>query len=144
MDDLTEVRQSPIQGNGLFAKRLIQKGTIWWVGQPGNVLLINQDQYLTLKNSICSLPIEGFEKTILIYSYFIACYDSLVFCLDNARFVNHSFTPNSGESPDRHPLVSMALRDILPGEEITEDYTSYDQCPWISFKEDFLCSEKKK
>ena len=126
LGDLTEVRQSPIEGLGLFAKVFIPKGTIWWSAVPGCVLLITRNQYLTIKNSIHSAIIDNFEKTILIYSYYIEQYDSLVFCLDNSRYVNHSFTPNSGETPDRNPFASITLRDIFPGEEILEDYTTYD------------------
>lgn len=136
--ELTEVKPSPIKDLGLFAKRFIPQGTIWWSATPCNVLLIDREKYLTLKKSIESPSTKSFEQTILVYSYYVLCYDSLVFCLDNMRYVNHSYNPNSGDTPDFYPFASMALRDIYPGEEILEDYTTFDQCPWISFNENFL------
>ena len=138
LTELIEVRPSPIEGLGLFAKKFISKGTIWWTATPCDVLLINRDQYLTLKNSIESSSSQNFEQSILVYSYYVLRYDALVFCLDNSRYVNHSYKPNSGNTPDFHPFSSIALRDIFPGEEILEDYSTYDQCPWIIFNENFL------
>ena len=42
-----------------------------------------------------------------------------VFPVDNDRFMNHSSTPNiENVSED----VSIAAKDILPGEELTTDY----------------------
>ena len=136
--DLTEVKPSHIDGLGLFAKVFIPKNTIWWSATPGDVLLINRDQYETFNNSVHSPLIKTLNHTILVYSYYVERYDALVLCLDNSRFVNHSYTPNSGSTPDSHPLASMTLRDIPPGEEILEDYTTYDKCPWVTFHEGFL------
>jgi SET domain-containing protein len=39
---------------------------------------------------------------------------------DNSRYVNHSFSPNTGLATDGITIV--ALRDMAAGEEITEDY----------------------
>lgn len=141
INELTEVKPSPIQGLGLFAKEFIPKGTIWWAAsEPGDVLLVHREQYSKLDGSVESSLISSFKHAILIYSYYVRRYDALVLCLDNARFVNHSFTPNSGAGigPNFHPLSSIALRDIEPGEEILEDYTAYDQCPWAMLYEGFL------
>ena len=136
--ELTEVKPSPINGLGLFAKKFIPQGTIWWTAAPCDVLLISRDQYLTLKKSIESPSSKIFEQTILVYCYYVLRYDALVFCLDNSRYINHSYNPNSGDTPDFHPFASMALRDIFPGDEILEDYSKYDQCPWIPFNDNFL------
>ena len=46
----------------------------------------------------------------------------MIFCLDNSKFVNHSVDPNSG-TDEEHELNAITIRDIQPGEEITEDYT---------------------
>lgn len=42
--------------------------------------------------------------------------------VDNSRFLNHSATPNTAHRGD----TQVALRDIMPGEEITEDYSEFD------------------
>lgn len=44
-----------------------------------------------------------------------------VLCGDDGRFVNHSWKPNSYTVRD----ASYAARVILPGEEITENYTDF-------------------
>ena len=58
------------------------------------------------------------------------CYISERVYLDGARggngthYINHSCEPNSYMRITRGHLLFMALRDILPGEEITCDYIS--------------------
>ena len=43
-------------------------------------------------------------------------------CGDDARYTNHSGTPNT-RCRDDH---TYATRDIQPGEEITSDYAEFD------------------
>ncbi len=129
--DLTEVKQSPIHGFGVYAKADIPKGTAWWNGEvDNNVLLFNKNQYLNFQRSADNQLKVDFWKMLSTYSYYSTKLDSLIICLDNARYVNHSELPNSGPAPDQNPLISIALRDILQGEEILEDYDLYDLCPW--------------
>lgn len=139
---LTEVRQSHIAGLGLFAKSRIPKGTIWWKADPNDILMVNREQFKILMNSIQSPLIEEFVRSILIYAYYSAAHDALVLCLDNARFVNHSFTPNSGSDEFGTELVAVAVRDIEEGEEMTENYANYDQCPWADLWENFMNEDK--
>lgn len=127
---LTEVRPSPIHGLGLFARQFIPAGTTWWRANLDNVLLLNQLQLETLLGSSRNQNFEELLNTCLIYGYYSATMDRIIICLDNARFVNHSEAPNSGAPIDCDGLTSTALRDIEPGEEIVEDYTNYDVCPW--------------
>jgi SET domain-containing protein len=138
LNELTEVRESKISGLGLFAKTFIPKGTAWFECEPHQVLMISKYQYQALCQSHDSPLSKGFIDAIKTYTYYEAKFDALIFCVDNARFVNHSFTPNSGADGPRSSLKSVALRDIYPGEEITENYLSYDQCPWADSCEDFL------
>lgn len=136
LDQNTILGQSPIHGFGLFAKRLIPAGEIWWRASSNNVTLINRVQYETLMHSHLNPTMESLLRIANIYGYYSRKFDSIVVCLDNARYVNHSADPNSGTPPDGNPLCSMALRDIQPGEEILEDYEAYDHCPWS----DLTCS----
>lgn len=128
---LTRVGPSPLSGFGLFAREFIPRGTRWWHARVEDVLTISRAQYETLANSHQSPVIQGFLEAVAVYAYYAAKLEALVLCLDDSRFVNHSFTPNSGATRPDHPLCSVALRDILPGEEILEDYTTYDDAPWI-------------
>ena len=51
-----------------------------------------------------------------------------VFCLDNARFMNHTHEPNTrGVNPPDQPYgYDVATRDIAAGEELTCDYREFD------------------
>jgi SET domain-containing protein len=51
-----------------------------------------------------------------------------VLSADDDRFTNHSGTPNTKYCGE----YSIAVRDILPDEEITANYGEYGEC----FKED--------
>lgn len=127
----TEVKHSLIHGLGVFAKRDIPKGTPWWKGEAGlNILLFNKHQYLNFQMSEKNALKTGFWDMIATYSYYSSLLDSLIVCLDNARYVNHSDHPNSGPDASQNPLISVALRDIKKGEEILENYDWYDHCPW--------------
>ena len=51
---------------------------------------------------------------------------------DHARYVNHSCDPNCGGTDH---CFEVALRDIAPGEQITEDYDGYS----LPNEPPFLC-----
>ena len=131
IEEYTEVRQSKIHGLGLFAKKLIPKRTIWWHARMQDVLIITKSQFLTLEASFKSTLMENYIHILLTYSYYERELDALIFCLDNSRFVNHSFDANSGASADENGFCAVALRDIKPDEEITEDYSKYTLCKWL-------------
>ena len=132
-----ELRSSPLHGLGLFAKRDSPVSTVWWKATRSNVLLLNQRQYSTFIHSENNDTMNGLLNIAKTYGYYSRKLDSIVVCLDNARFVNHSDEPNSGAPFNGDPLCSMTQRTIYKDEEITEDYSSYDMCPWS----DITCSE---
>lgn len=138
LEEYTEVRPSEIHGLGLFAKKHIAKGTIWWHARPQDVLIISKEQFLTLDKSDKSSLMKNYIQSLLTYSYYERNLDALIFCLDNSRFVNHSKDANSGAAEDENGFCSVAQKDIAPGEEITEDYSKYSICTWIQkYKEYF-------
>jgi SET domain-containing protein len=130
IEKYTEVQRSKIHGFGLFAKKLIQKGTIWWYARPQDVLIMTKDQFQILETSHTSKLIDNFIQTVLTYSYYERELDALIFCLDNSRFVNHSINANSVTKKENGFCV-IARRDIQPGEEISEDYSKYTPCAWL-------------
>ena len=111
IDEYTEVKASKIHGIGLFAKKLIPKGTMWWHARPGDVLIMTKNQFLTLDKSEKTSPVDNFLQGLLTYAYYDEVLDALVFCLDNSKFVNHSPDPNSG-SIEEHSLNAIASKDI--------------------------------
>eukprot|EP01012_Entosiphon_sulcatum_P005901 TRINITY_DN1273_c0_g1_i1.p1 TRINITY_DN1273_c0_g1~~TRINITY_DN1273_c0_g1_i1.p1 ORF type:complete len:157 (-),score=34.90 TRINITY_DN1273_c0_g1_i1:315-785(-) len=131
LDELTYVGQSAIEGLGIFAKVDLPKGTCWWTLKLNkNVLLITYDQYKQLmdSNQEGSPLSQALLASVNHFGYYEGNQDAIAICMDNARFTNHSDDPNSGGDPTNP--ISVALRDIKAGEEITEDYMGYHQCPW--------------
>ncbi|MFX1326579.1 MAG: SET domain-containing protein [Promethearchaeota archaeon] len=138
IETYTKVKTSDIHGVGLFAKVLIPKGTVWWHARPQDIIIVSKYQFLILDSSQKTKQMKDFMHYLLTYSYYERDTDSLIFCLDNARFVNHSFNANSGATEDENGFCSVTLKDIQPSEEITEDYSKYDLCPWLNkYKEYF-------
>jgi len=107
-------------GYGLFATRLIPKGTITWAADP-------------LDQVISSARLEGFPDLLknhaCKYSYLNGRGDRIL-CWDHGRFVNHSCAA-ACLSPGFD--FEIAVRDIAPGEEITDDYGT------LNLEEPFPC-----
>jgi SET domain-containing protein len=102
---------SPQIGFGVFATRFIPKGTITWVFDP--------------LDQIISPPKESHLPALLRHQLDIYSYQNgrgeRILCWDHGRFVNHSCYPTS-LAPGLD--LEIAIRDIQPGEQITDDYGS--------------------
>ncbi len=133
-----EVKPSTIHGSGLFAKIFIPKGTIWWHARPQDVLIISKEQFQTISSSYKNTLLDSYFRALLIYSYYERDLGALIFCLDDSKFVNHSAEANSGATEDENGFCSIALKDIQPGEEITEDYSKYTFCEWLQEYRDYF------
>jgi len=110
---LLEVRESPLQGLGVFALKRIRKGTriIEYLGE--RITPQEADaRYDKLKN-----PNHTFLFTIDDRLVVDATWKGNV-----ARFINHSCEPNCESVIDRRHIWIEALRDIEAGEELTYDY----------------------
>jgi hypothetical protein len=100
-------------GCGVVATERIPKGTVTWV----------QDR---LDREFSPEEIKGFAEPYqeILNTY---CFRNgagrYVLCWDNARFMNHSFRPNCLASAYG---LELAVRDILPGEELTNDYGHFN------------------
>ena len=106
----TEIRFiSKEKGYGVVATKLISKGTITWV-QDELDQIFTRDKTATLNPFI--------KKYLDIYS-FTNKNGEQVLCWDNGKFVNHSFNPSCFSTPYD---FEIAIRDIHPGEELTDDY----------------------
>ncbi len=106
----TELRFiSPEKGYGVVATELIPRGTITWV-------LDALDQHFSDEQIEQMAP--PYQE--ILYKY---CYRDpqgrYVLCWDHARFVNHSFRSSCISTAYN---FEVAVRDILPGEELTDDY----------------------
>jgi len=115
----TQVRPSKIHGMGLFADAFIRKGTPTWTFLEGFDL--------RLPAAILDKLSEPAREQFLKYSYLDMKRDVYELCSDDARFFNHSDTPNTRSTQlETGEDVDVATRDIDPGEELTCDYRTFD------------------
>jgi len=106
----TEVRFiSNEKGYGVVATKLIPRGTITWVQD-------DLDRVYTWEEANSLNPFV--KKHLDTYS-FTNKNGEMVLCWDNGKFVNHSFKPSCFSTPYD---FEIAIRDIYPGEELTDDY----------------------
>jgi uncharacterized protein len=96
-------------GYGVVATKLIKKGTITWA-------LDKLDREFTPSEIKKMEPV--YQNIIDIYSY-RNNKGNFILCWDISRFVNHSFKPSCFTTAYD---FEIAIRDIHPGEELTDDY----------------------
>ncbi len=98
-----------LMGYGIFATRLIPKGSITYVKDSLEIEITPTE--LSKHSNALQEHIEKYsfrEKNGL-----------RVISWDLAKYVNHCCDPNSLSTPFG---FEIAIKDILPGEEITDDY----------------------
>jgi len=108
---------SEIHGLGLIAGQLIQKGTTIWQFQPGFDVVVTEEEY-------AKLPPNA-RRAIEYYSYHCKVAGIHVLSSDDDRFTNHADDPNSIFVDG----VTIAVRDIQPGEEVTMNYDDFEVLP---------------
>ncbi|HEX8659560.1 MAG TPA: SET domain-containing protein [Hymenobacter sp.] len=106
----TELRFiSPEIGFGVVATKLIPKGTITWVFD-------SLDQIISPR---ALQQMDPLQKVFLEKYCYRDHRGDYVLCGDHARFVNHSFRSSCMSTAYD---CELAVRDIQPGEELTDDY----------------------
>jgi hypothetical protein len=128
--ELVEVRPSQLHGKGVFALTDIPAGTRWWSIGLDEAITVSRTQFAALVQSASSPATDGFMSGLQEYCIYLEAHDVMVLIPDNGRYVNHSDEPNSAASVNGRVLYSVTVRDIAAGEEITEDYATYDECSW--------------
>jgi len=100
---------NPTIGSGVFATKFIPKGTLTYV-KDSLEIDISPDQY----------KIHSAEMRKIIDKYsFIDEAGHYIVSWDNAKYINHSCEPNSISTGYG---FEIAIKDIHPGDEITDDY----------------------
>lgn len=120
----TYVAPSPVHGLGLFAAQPITKGAMIWEFTPGFDL--------ELSNADLERLSEPCRQRVLWYAYFSVSRMRYILCSDDARFINDSAEPNTAsvdfdQAGEQESGRTIAARDIAAGEELTEDYTSFEE-----------------
>ena len=110
-------------GYGVFATDFIPAGTITWV-------MDKLDR---------EFRPEEFFAMDLVYQNIIDTYTfrnnigNYILCWDHGRFVNHSFNANCLTTAYD---FEIAIRDILPGEQLTDDYG------YLNIKDPFTAADE--
>lgn len=116
----TKVAPSPIHGLGIFTEEFIPQGSVIWKFTPGFDLKFTREQIL----SFPELP------QIYIYKYSWKSSKSQMYCFssDNGKYFNHSDNANtvSNYLDGEEEVVTTALRDIQIGEELTDNYSTFE------------------
>ena len=116
----TRLAQSPIHGFGVYAAAPIPKGTPVWRFERGLDMEFDPGIVETLP--------EHVRTFFSHYGYLDRNVKRIILCFDDARFVNHSDTPNVATDYAQDPYgLDVALRDIAAGEEITMDYAGFEE-----------------
>lgn len=115
----TYVASSPIHGIGLFAAQFIPKGTIVWRLDKEFDRVFDQAAL-----EVCN-PV--YREFVLRYGYKSKYTGSIVLCLDNGRFMNHSDNPSLIEVPHLDDGLDIAAEDLGIGHELTADYSKWDE-----------------
>jgi SET domain-containing protein len=115
----TRVAPSAIHGLGLFAVKAVPRHTPVWTFQPGFDRDFSPAQFAALP------PLA--QAHAAWFSFFSPLDGHANLSGDHACFMNHSAGPNTGApSGAPPPVVTVALRDIAPGEELTCNYFDFD------------------
>lgn len=113
----TTIRNSSIEGVGVFAGCKIPAGSIIW--------RLDERFDLVYPISLLETFPDNMRDYFDRYGYPHMTRDGVVVLeVDNGRFMNHSETPNTNFT---HPEVGWAIRDICEGEEITCNYAEFDR-----------------
>ena len=112
------VKDSPIEGKGIFAGTDIPKGEL---------LMIISGEVISGKE--CERREEEYNNVYIFYNgrYYIDTINT-----DKIKFINHSCSPNCDvRDRDKNTLNLVANQDIKQGEELTIDYgyeEIYEMC----------------
>lgn len=112
----TRVLPSSIQGLGLFAAEPIAAGTLIAQFDPAFGWTCTEIERLLLPPSA--------REFVWRYGW-RPSPDQWFMDIDDSRFMNHSDTPNMAVT-EECGYTARAARDILSGEELTEDYRQFD------------------
>jgi len=112
----TKLGVSEIHGIGVFVEEFVPAGKVMWEYLADFDMIYTDSEFKELPESV--------KEFILHYAYYNKSEGGHVLCGDHARFTNHSKNPNT-KSAGLYDVV--ATRDIAIGEEITEDYRTFDE-----------------
>ncbi|HXS29157.1 MAG TPA: SET domain-containing protein-lysine N-methyltransferase [Steroidobacteraceae bacterium] len=111
---LFKVRRSRVHGRGVFAVRRIRKGTriVEYLGER-------------ISHRVADRRYEDHDESDN-HTFLFSVDSGLVIDAgvdgNDARYINHSCEPNCESVIERRRVFIDAIRDIVPGEELSYDY----------------------
>ena len=123
----TRVLPSRIHGLGLFADEDIPKDTILWKFTSEFDLKFTKEQIRKFSKQV--------QEYLETYCWLSKKSGKYCFASDNAKYFNHSKNPNSLSAyyKNEEEVVTKAIQDIQKGEEITDNYSTFEK----DFKENW-------
>lgn len=118
----TKVLPSSIEWLWLFADQYIPKWTEIWRFTPGFDIKFSEEEVL-------KLPIL-LQEHLHTYAWLSKKSGKYCFSTDNGKYFNHSSSNNnvlSAYYDNEEEVVTKALRDIEVGEEILDNYWSFEE-----------------
>jgi hypothetical protein len=112
----------PMVGLGVVATGFIPCGTLTWVKDPHD---------LRIPGDAVAGLCDADRQDVLRYTYATQRGERML-CGDIGRYMNHSCQPNCVLLTDE---IEIAVSDIAPGAELTNDYVSF----FLSSEEEFEC-----
>jgi hypothetical protein len=112
---------NPRLGHGVCATGPIPLGTIVWVRDPLDLTLP-----LARLAAMPAVMREALDRYM-----FRDAHRDMVLCWDHARYMNHSCLPTCAGTRFG---FEIAVRDIQPGEQLTDDYATLEMVPEESFE----------
>lgn len=114
-------KKSKVSGYGLFATKDIPQGTVIW--KYGNVRIYTKEQYSNFS--------ERYKRILRRF-----CYEdvngTLVYCIDDSKYFNHSCDPNIMSLNSEKDIT---IKDVIEDEELTYDYGYW----YLKWNDPFLC-----
>ena len=132
MEVAYELRPSGIAGRGIFAREPIKRGQRVWRYELG-VSVLEHDE-ASLARRLQQMPTHAARVDLLEHVY--TWEGTAVEILDDAKVWNHAVDHNTGNHPDEAAgagdgVSSYARRDIAAGEELTDDYATFEELRWF-------------
>ena len=110
----TFLAPSTIHGIGLFATTPIVAGSrVWQLDEAFDCAV--DEAALARLDVVAQLQVQH-------YAYVDPMRRTRILCADDARFFNHADDANCRDAPGSSGTVTVAVRDIAAGEELTWDY----------------------
>lgn len=134
--DLIEVRESPVHGKGVFARRDIPKGT---------KIIEYKGEHISWKKAVARHPHDPKQPN---HTFYFGLEDGSVIDAkyggNEAMWVNHSCKPNckalEEDGSKRTKVFLYAKKNIKEGDELFYDYGLYIEGKITkSLKKDYAC-----